>query len=95
MDAAKTFQTPSARPIFLQIRDHNLLLSAYHDIGGPALAVDQHSDLATDFKRESTNGLGEFRRNDVSRGGPSTIKIGQAANLVGLQSTRMSSDFDR
>ena len=95
MDTAKTFQTPPARPIFLQIRDHNLLLGAYHDIGGPALAVDQHPDLATDFKRESANGLREFKRDDVSRRGSSTIKIAQAANLVGLQSTRMSLDFDR
>lgn len=95
MDTAKTFQTPPAGPIFLQIRDDNPLVVSHHDIGGPALAVDQHPDLAADFKRESANGPGEFRRDDVSRWGSSTIKIGQAANLVGLQSTRMSLDFDR
>jgi hypothetical protein len=95
VDTAKTFQTPPAGPIFLQIRDHNLLVVSHHDIGGPALAVDQYSDLAPDFKRESANGLGEFRRDDVSRWGSSTIKISQAANLIGLQSARMSLDFDR
>ena len=95
MDTTKTFQTPPARPIFLQIRDDNTLMVSHHDIGGPALAVDQHPDLTADFKRESANGLGEFRRDDASRWGSSTIQIAQAANLVGLQSTRVSLDFDR
>ena len=95
MDTAKTFQTSPARPVFLQIRDDNTLIVSHHDIGGPALAVDQHPDLTADFKRESANGFSEFRRDDVSRWGSSTIKIGQAANLVGLQSTRVSLDFDR
>jgi len=95
MDTAKTFQTPPARPIFLQIRDDDTLMVSHHDIGGPALAVDQHPDLTADFKRESANGLSEFRRDDISRWGSSMIKTGQAANLVGLQSTRVSLDFDR
>ncbi len=95
MDTAKTFQTPPARSIFLQIRDDNTLMISHHDIGGPALAVDQHPNLTAGFKREFANGLSEFRRDDVSRWGSSAIKIGQAANLVGLQSTRVSLDFDR
>lgn len=91
---AEAFQTPPAGSIFLKIRDHDRLVVADHYMGYPALAVDQETDLAVDFKREPANGLGEFRRDDKGRRGPATVEIVQAADLVCLQSARLSVNLD-
>ena len=94
VDTAEAFQTPPAGSIFLKIRDHDRLVVADHYMGYPALAVDQETDLTADFKREPANGLGEFRRDDKGRRGSATVEIVQAADLVCLQSARLSVNLD-
>jgi len=91
---AEAFQAPPARSIFLKIRDHDRLVVANHYMGYPALAVDQETDLTADFKRELANGLGEFWRDDKGRCGSATVQIVEAAELVCLQSARLSINLD-
>lgn len=81
---AETFQAPSTRAIFLKIREHDRLVAADYYMGYPALAVDQETDLAADFKREPGNCLGEFRRDNKGRCGSPAVEVIQAADVVCL-----------
>jgi hypothetical protein len=82
VDTTKAFQTASARAIFFQIWDYNLLVVANHYIGSAPLAVDQHTDLAADLKRQLAKGLAEFWRNDIGWWRFATIEIFKAADLA-------------
>ena len=73
MHTAKTFQARPAGSIFLQVRDHDCLMVADHYMGCPAEAVDQETDLTADFKRELSDGLCEFRRDNKGWCGSATV----------------------
>ena len=94
MHTAQPFQTRPTGSIFFKIRDHDRLVVANHYMGYPALAVDQQPDLTVDFKRELANGFGEFWRDDKTRCGSATVEVVQAADLVCLQSARLSVNLD-
>ena len=51
VNTPEALQASPARSIFLKIRDHDRLMVANHDMGRPALPVDQDTDLTADFKR--------------------------------------------
>ncbi|HID29980.1 MAG TPA: hypothetical protein EYP19_08245 [Desulfobacterales bacterium] len=70
---AKSFQACPAGSILLKVRDHDRLMVADHYMGCPALAVDQETDLTADFRRELTDGLCEFCRNDKGWCGSATV----------------------
>jgi hypothetical protein len=63
-------------------------------MGYPALAVNQETNLAANFRRELGNSLGELRRDDEGRFGSSAVEIVQAADLVCLESACLSVDFN-
>ena len=88
--APEAFQTPSARPVFFDVGDNNLLVVANHDMGNPTLAVNQETNLAADFKRKLGKRLAELWRNNKGGRGSATVEIVQAADLVCLESTCLS-----
>jgi len=63
-------------------------------MGGPPLAINEKANLSANFKRKLADGLGKFRGNNKGRWGSATVKIFQAANLVGLQSARLSMNLN-
>ena len=73
MHTAESFQACSAGSIFLKVRDHDRLMVADDYMGGPALAIDQETDLTVDFRRKLADRLGEFRRDDKGWCGSATV----------------------
>jgi len=63
-------------------------------VGGPPPAINEKTNLAANFKRKLADGLGKFRGNNKGRLGSTAVKIFQAANLVCLQSARLSMNLD-
>jgi len=61
---AKAFESPPAGSIFLKVRDHNGLVVANDDMGYPALAVDQDTELTAGLKRKLAEGLRKFWGDD-------------------------------
>jgi hypothetical protein len=94
VNTPKTFQAPATGTVFFDVRYDDLLVIANHDMGYPALAVDQKTNLATDFRRELGDGLGEFWRDNKGRFGSPAVEIVQAADLVCLESACLSVNLD-
>jgi len=94
VNTPKAFQASPTRSIFLNVRYDDRLVIADHDMGYPALSVNQEADLTADFKREFGNGLGELWRDDKGRWGFPAVEIVQAANLARLQPTCLSIKLD-
>ena len=94
MHTAEALQAPSTRAIFFNVRDLDRLVVANYYMRCPALAVNQETDLTADFKREPGNCLGKLWRDNKGRCGSATGEIIQVADLVCLQSARMSINLD-
>jgi hypothetical protein len=69
-------------------------MGSHHDVGDPPFSVYQEAYLAADLKGELTKSLRKLCRYDVTGWSPSAIEIGQAADLIGLQSAHVPMNFD-
>jgi hypothetical protein len=75
VNTAEAFQAPPTGSVFFDVRNDDLLVIANHDMGYPALAVNQETNLAADFRRKLGNSLGELRRDDKGRFGSPAVEI--------------------
>ena len=63
---------------------------AHDDMGDPSPAVDEQTDLASNFKRKLADGLGKFRRDQKGWRGSAAVQVVQATDLACLQSASLS-----
>ena len=85
MHAAQSAQSTGCQPVFTDVRNDDLPVVSDDYPDDLSAAVDQQSNLAADFTRQTADVLGEFERDDVFGRNASAVKFFESAQLVGFQ----------